>query len=237
MFTVRERFHLSADFLREFQGKQPEWGPLGYITYKRTYARVMPEEGGRTEEYWETVRRVVEGCYTIQLNHCLSLKLPWKPEKAQRSAQEMYRLIWGFKFLPPGRGLWMMGTDYIYKRGSAALNNCAFVSTEEFDTDFGEPFCFLMDMSLLGVGVGLALSQRVAPFSVAGPWWQRVLRFLAGAVGLIALYFGLSLVFPGEGEPLYFVLRFVRYALVGLWATLGAPWLFLRLRLAETRQG
>jgi len=152
MFNVRERFTLSEEFIDQFRGRQPEWGPLGYITFKRTYARPVGENG-RTEEYWETLRRVVEGCYTIQLNHCLNLKLPWKPEKAQRSAQEMFRLMWEFKFLPPGRGLWMMGTDYIYERGSAALNNCAFVSTAEIDTDFAEPFCFLMDLSMLGTGV------------------------------------------------------------------------------------
>lgn len=153
MFTVREQFKLADKFIEQYRGKQPQWGPLGYISFKRTYARPVPEDGGRTEEYWEAVRRVVEGCYTIQLNHCASLKLPWKRDKAQRSAQEMFRLMWGFKFLPPGRGLWMMGTDYVYERGSAALNNCAFVSTDEIDTDFAEPFCFLMDMSMLGVGV------------------------------------------------------------------------------------
>ena len=154
MFVVRERFKLEDRFLEQFKHRQPEWGPLGYITYKRTYARVVADDPhGRTEEYWETIRRVVEGCYTIQWNHCQSLKLPWKPEKAQRSAQEMFRLMWDFKFLPPGRGLWMMGTDYIYTRGSAPLNNCAFVSTDELDTDFAEPFCFLMDMSMLGTGV------------------------------------------------------------------------------------
>lgn len=153
LFEVRERFRLSEDFLDRFRGRQPNWGPLGYVTYKRTYARVMPGGNGRTEEYWETLRRVVEGCYTIQLNHCRNLKLPWNDQKAQRSAQEMYRLMWEFRFLPPGRGLWMMGTDYIYERGSAALNNCAFVSTQELSFDFSEPFCFLMDLSMLGVGV------------------------------------------------------------------------------------
>lgn len=158
MFRVQKRFQLDESFITQFRGKQPAWGPLGYVTYKRTYARVVPTNGSfrggaRTEEYWETVRRVVEGCYTIQMNHCFSLKLPWNMAKAQRSAQEMFQLIWGFKFLPPGRGLWMMGTDYIYERGSAALNNCAFVSTDEIPVSFSEPFCFLMDMSLLGVGV------------------------------------------------------------------------------------
>ncbi len=153
LFAISERFRLSDEFLGQFSDKQPHWGPLGYVTYKRTYARVVDADSGRTEEYWETCRRVVEGCYTIQLNHCRNLKLPWNAEKAQRSAQEMYRLMWNFKFLPPGRGLWMMGSDYIYERGSAALNNCAFTSTEQIDFTFSEPFCFLMDLSLLGVGV------------------------------------------------------------------------------------
>ena len=76
MFRVRETFKLAADFIARYEGKQPQWGPLGYVTFKRTYARVV-DGSGRTEEYWETVRRVVEGCYTIQLNHCRSLKLPW----------------------------------------------------------------------------------------------------------------------------------------------------------------
>lgn len=153
LFDARERFKLSDKFLDQYRGRQPQWGPLGYVTFKRTYARVVPDGSGRTEEYWETVRRVVEGCYTIQWNHCRSLKLPWNAQKAQRSAQEMFNLMWEFRFLPPGRGLWMMGTDYIYERGSAALNNCAFVSTDEISFNFSEPFCFLMDMSLLGVGV------------------------------------------------------------------------------------
>jgi len=80
--------------------------------------------------------------------------LPWKEEKAQGSAQDMFRRIWEFKFTPPGRGLSVMGTDIVYERGSAALQNCAYVSSEGIGEDFADPFCFLMDMSMLGVGVG-----------------------------------------------------------------------------------
>ncbi len=145
-------FKLSEDFLNRFKGKQPKWGPLGYITYKRTYARELPD--GTSEEYWQTLKRVVEGVFTIQKNHCFKNQLPWDEEKARKSAERMYELMWEFKFTPPGRGLWMMGTDYMYKNGGAALNNCAFCSTEHIDINFSEPFCFLMDMSMLGVGVG-----------------------------------------------------------------------------------
>ena len=145
-------FVLSESFISEFRGKQPEWGPLGLVTYKRTYAR--PKDEGQSEEYWETCKRVVEGVYNLQKQHCRHLRLPWDDRKAQSSAQEMFTRMWEFKFTPPGRGLWMMGTDMMYEKGSAALNNCAFVSTEDIQTDFAAPFCFLMDMSMLGVGVG-----------------------------------------------------------------------------------
>ena len=147
-------FSLSQSFLDQFVGRQPEWGfgGLGYFTYKRTYART--KEDGSTEEWWETCKRVVEGVYNIQKIHCRQLRLPWNEPKAQRSAQDMFQRMWDFKFLPPGRGLWVMGTDIVYEKGAACLNNCGFCSTQGIDIDFADPFCFLMDMSMLGVGIG-----------------------------------------------------------------------------------
>lgn len=161
-----DAFTLDLKFISNYVNCQPNWGPLGYVTYKRTYARPLESVPVRysklanyygvtvSEEWWLTVMRVVEGCYQYQQRHCANLRLPWSTTKAQRSAQEMYRLIFDMKFLPPGRGLWMMGCDYVHKAGGAALNNCAYVSTSELSTSFSAPFTFLMDMSMLGVGVG-----------------------------------------------------------------------------------
>jgi hypothetical protein len=146
-------FTLDDNFLAKFIGKQPDWGPLGYITYKRTYARVVEGEN-RKEEFWETIRRVVEGCYSIQKEHCIKLSLPWTDAKAQKSAQIMYNKIWNFKFLPPGRGLWMMGTEFIARHGSMSLNNCGFASTDDIDLKYSKAFQFVMDALMLGVGVG-----------------------------------------------------------------------------------
>ena len=146
-------FKLDEDFMKNFKGKQPDWGPLGYITYKRTYARIIEGEG-RKEEFWETIRRVVEGCYSIQKEHCIKLSLPWSDSKAQRSAQKMFTKIWNFKLLPPGRGLWMMGTEFIARHGSMSLNNCGFASTEDIDLKYSKAFAFVMDALMLGVGVG-----------------------------------------------------------------------------------
>ncbi len=89
--------------------------------------------------------------------------------------------------------------------------------------------------TLMGVAVGLALTYRFVPFSTAGPLWQRGARLLVGAVVLVGLYLGLSRVLPGAESPVYLLSRFARYAVVGLWGSWGAPWLFLRLRLAPTR--
>ncbi len=147
------QFKLSKSFLDEYVGKQPSWGPIGYVTYKRTYSRV--KEDGSTEEFWETCQRVVEGVYNVQKKHCHRLGLHWDNNKAQKSAQEMFSRMWDFKWLPPGRGLWMMGTKYIEERNnSAPLNNCGYVSTKGIAIDFADPFCWLMDMLMLGVGVG-----------------------------------------------------------------------------------
>ena len=127
-------FKLKDDFIQKFKNKQPEWGPLGYVTYKRTYARLI-EGKNRKEEFWETIRRVVEGCYSIQKEHCMKLSLPWNDEKAQKSAEHMFEKIWDFKMSPPGRGLWMMGTEFIARHGSMALNNCFAYETEIITKD------------------------------------------------------------------------------------------------------
>jgi adenosylcobalamin-dependent ribonucleoside-triphosphate reductase len=145
---------LSDNFISQYQGKQPNWGfgDLSYFVFKRTYARKKPN--GTQEEYWETCQRVVEGVFKIQYDHCVRMGLPWQAQKAQASAQKMYRKIWEFKFTPPGRGLWVMGSPIVDKLGSAALCNCGFVSTKDIRKRFSSPFRWAMDMLMLGVGVG-----------------------------------------------------------------------------------
>lgn len=149
--TQEAQFKLKDEFIKNYKKKKTPMDVVGYITYKRTYSR---PKGNKSETWTDTVQRVVEGTFTFQKQHCVNNKLYWNERKAQNSAEKMFDLMWNFKFTPPGRGLWMMGSDYVFKRGGAALNNCAFTSTEELTIDFAEPFTFLMDMSMVGVGVG-----------------------------------------------------------------------------------
>ena len=147
------RFRLSPSFVEQYKNKKVNWSSLGEVVYYRTYSRFIEGEN-RKEQWWETVLRVVEGCFQVQKEHCNSLKLPWKNQKAQKSAAIMYDKVFNFKFTPPGRGLWLMGTKFVKERGGAALNSCAFSSTEDIDTRGSWAFSWAMDALMLGVGVG-----------------------------------------------------------------------------------
>ena len=152
---LHEKFKLSENFINKYKRRKAPFGfnGLGELVYMRTYSRI--KDNGKNERWWETVQRVVEGTYTMQMNWIESHQLGWNPWQAQKSAQDMYERIFTMKFLPPGRGLWAMGTPITEDKGLyAALNNCAFVSTKTLKEDYAKPFCFLMDASMLGVGVG-----------------------------------------------------------------------------------
>lgn len=152
-------FKLTPKFLAQYEGKQPAWGfgILSYVTFKRTYARtkcplcnicdphyfaedITKEENPcrsckvsivpTQEEYFDVCRRVTEGTFEIQRKHCEANKLPWSQTKAQKTAQDFFKRIWEFKFTPPGRGFWTMGTPVVEKIGSASLNNCFGGETE-----------------------------------------------------------------------------------------------------------
>ncbi len=84
-----------------------------------------------------------------------------------------------------------------------------------------------------GVFVGLVLALRYLAYDAGGLIWKRAVRFVLGVAIAAVLFFGLRLIFPSEGHSLYTALRFVRYVLVGLWISAGAPWAFQRLNLAE----
>jgi len=148
-------FELPADFVAEFASRAAPFGfnGLGKLVYERTYARPTPD-GGR--EHWhETVRRVVNGTFNMQKQWLERNELGWDGDLADAQARDMYERIFEMKFLPPGRGLWAMGTPITEERRLfAALNNCAFVSTDKLHEDCAAPFTFLMEAAMLGVGVG-----------------------------------------------------------------------------------
>lgn len=127
---------------------------MGEITFLRTYSRL--KEDGTKETWVDVCQRVINGMYSLQKDHAKQNRLPWNDSKAQASAKEAFSRLFELKWTPPGRGLWVMGTDIVnVQKNSAALQNCAFVSTNEMTkANPGKPFAFLMEASMLGVGVG-----------------------------------------------------------------------------------
>ena len=69
-------FKLSPAFLEKYKDKPVAWGygGLSYFVYKRTYAKQLADNS--TEEWWQTIKRVVEGVYNVQKLHCAHLSLP-----------------------------------------------------------------------------------------------------------------------------------------------------------------
>ena len=87
--------------------------------------------------------------------------------------------------------------------------------------------------TLFGLGLGLAWMARLGGFKTSGTWWQLLLRILVGLAGVLIIRYGLKYIFT-EGETvLAYTLRYLRYALIGAWVAGGAPWTFIRMKLAE----
>lgn len=83
----------------------------------------------------------------------------------------------------------------------------------------------------IGLWLGLVLEARYVKFSVAGPPWQRMLRYLVGVAGLLAIWMGLRVLFPQEPLALGLALRVIRYATAMAWAIALWPWVFVKVGL------
>lgn len=87
--------------------------------------------------------------------------------------------------------------------------------------------------TLFGLLAGMLWLEQSGGFQTQGAWWKLLLRYLLGVAGVLAIRYGLKAIFlEGETLPAY-LMRFLRYALIGLWLSGGAPLLFVRCRLAE----
>lgn len=87
--------------------------------------------------------------------------------------------------------------------------------------------------TLFGFAVGLAWLATRGGYQASGPVEKRALRFVVGLIGVLILWRGLALFLPDNTDLISYILRYVRYALVGFWLSGGAPWLFFRFKLAD----
>ena len=134
---------ISEKFANKYANKQPNWGfnGLGYIVYKRTYARL--KEDGNTEEWHETIRRCINGAQKIGANY------------TQEEAEQLFDLIFNLKCNFAGRMLWQLGTPTVDRFGANSLLNCWNVSINSIRS-----FLFLFENLMLGGGVGFSIRRE-----------------------------------------------------------------------------
>lgn len=123
------------------------WSSLGYITYKRTYARRLREDdlNGPTEEWEDTVDRIVLGVNG-------QLECNFNPTETERFRDHLLQL----RGTVAGRFLWQLGTSTVQRLGLASLQNCACVCVDEPV----RPFIWAMDFLMLGCGVGFNIQRE-----------------------------------------------------------------------------
>ncbi len=165
---VTERFKLSNETKSMLKSMKPAFGFNGYgeAIFYRTYSReifardatgkVRKDARGKEivigQEHWpDVVTRSTEGTFSIRKDWYKKNRIPWDEEYWQNYAVEFAISMFKMHWMPPGRGLWAMGTDFVYERGSMCLYNCAYTDiTDDFDDDVG----WLMDSLMVGCGVG-----------------------------------------------------------------------------------
>jgi ribonucleoside-triphosphate reductase (thioredoxin) len=177
MAFVVHRFKLEERHEELIRSMTPKFGYNGFgeLVFYRTYSRICCDicRGGLLfdkaankdycplcgpdfaygQEHWpDVVIRVTNGTFSIRKDWFLKNHIHWDEaywqQYAARFAASMFKMEW----LPPGRGMWAMGSDFVYNRGSMALYNCAYtdITTHEMDEDIS----WLMDSLMHGVGVG-----------------------------------------------------------------------------------
>jgi ribonucleoside-triphosphate reductase len=131
----------------DFKDIEVPWGEIGYITFKRTYARRLKEDdsNSKTEEFWQVVQRELEASDK-------QLKVGFTEEEKQRYAELRMKL----KFSTAGRFMWQLGTKTVDRLGLPSLQNCAFTVVN----DPIKPFVWTFEMLMLGSGVGYNIQKH-----------------------------------------------------------------------------
>ncbi|HWR12925.1 MAG TPA: phosphatase PAP2 family protein [Rectinemataceae bacterium] len=89
----------------------------------------------------------------------------------------------------------------------------------------------LLSGAFFGSAAGFALASKNLRFNAGGELSKRIIRYVAGIVGLVILYTGPKLMVGeslGSQQPL---IRFLRYGIIGFWVAYGAPWCFWKMKL------
>jgi len=86
---------------------------------------------------------------------------------------------------------------------------------------------------LFGVSAGYVIMNQMGGFKTQGKFSQQIIKYGIGIIGVLLIWLGLDIIFPEGVTISALIFRYVRYGLAGLWISLGAPWIFIKLKLTE----
>lgn len=113
---------------------------------------------------------------------------------------------------------WVMDSDWVERAGEV------------------DPLSIEGIFTLSGTWVGMLggyviLTEKKGHFQAGEGGWRRLVRFLVGLVGVAILYLGLGQLFPDNEDLISYLLRFLRYTLIGVWVSWLGPIVFEKLKL------
>lgn len=149
---VKEFFHLKDETIDLLEEMTPNFGYDGFgeVVFYRTYSRKRYD--GKQETWSDVVIRVIQGVMSIRKDWYIKNNIEWDENKWQTLAKRMAISLFKMEWVPPGRGLWAMGTQFIYQRGAMSLYNCGYTFLKS--KTLAKDIAWLMDGLMLGVGVG-----------------------------------------------------------------------------------
>jgi membrane-associated phospholipid phosphatase len=134
-----------------------------------------------------------------------------------------------------GLGMVLLGGILIFLRREIELPGTWLVNASRIGDEEIAPLSMSGILTsagtLSGFLAGVAWINSRGGWQAAGPVWKRAARYVVGLLGVIVIWYGLGLVFPRGETFIPYVLRFIRYALLGLWVSAGAPLFFTKLKL------
>ncbi len=152
--------------------------------------------------------------------------------------QVLLAFVVSLLFIALGYGTWVFRSGY--QIPETWVSNALLAGAEEPDPVDANS-TFTSAGTLFGLAAGAAWIISLGGYQVSSgvgsltrdPLGKRSIRYVIGLVGVLILYMGLGAVFPRGDGFIFYLLRYIRYLLIGFWVAGGAPWIFVRFKLAE----
>lgn len=179
----------------------------------------------------------------ILLGLLVGVVMLWIFLKFERKTTEIFQrqkvivrimLVFGISLALTFLGILIVNTFQKIPIPNEWFQNAHIAHPEEQITPFSIDGLITAAATLFGLLAGGIWIKEKGGFKAnAGLYWQHILRFIIGLAGILLIWKGLGDIFPRTGDLLSISLRYLRYALIGIWITGFAPLIFIRTKLAE----